>query len=488
MTVVSTRGRTLEELRFTNGFAALGQSFFEDRIPAGVPNPRMVATSPDAAALLDLRADQLERRELTLIAAGTALLPGMRPIAAVYGGHQFGVWAGQLGDGRALLLGEVTNERGEPWELQLKGSGQTAFSRFADGRAVLRSTIREFLASEAMAALGIPTTRALAMVASDEPVQRETLETAAVLVRLAPSFIRFGSFEIFAARNDVAALRALADYTIERFYPACGDGDDRYERFFAAVVEHTATLMADWQSVGFMHGVMNTDNFSILGLTLDYGPYGFMEAFVPDHICNHSDGRGRYAYDRQPSVGLWNCYALANALAHLVEPARLESAIAAYAPAYQAAYAQRMRAKLGLASAEAGDDELAGALLEVMARARADYTRTFRALADPGPDAFRALGGTEAAASWLESYAARIARDEAGPEDRRRVMNAVNPRIVLRNHLAQEAIAAAEAGDDEPVRRLAAALRTPYADSPAVAAYDRSEPSDRPPVEVSCSS
>ncbi len=392
MTAVTAPGRTLEELPFTNGFVALGDAFFEDRTPAGLPNARLVAVSPDAARLLDLRDEQLERDEFLRIASGNALLRGMHPIAALYGGHQFGVWAGQLGDGRAITLGEVTNAAGEPWEIQLKGSGQTAFSRFADGRAVLRSTIREFLASEAMDALGIPTTRALAMVASDEPVARETMETAAIVVRLAPTMVRFGSFEIFAARGQIDHLRTLADYTIARFFPDCGTGDDRYERFFAEVVARTARLMADWQCVGFMHGVMNTDNFSIVGLTLDYGPYGFMEAFEPGLICNHSDNGGRYAYDRQPSVGLWNCYALANALAHLVEPARLEPILTGFVPAYQAAFAERMHAKLGLATVEDDDDTLFGELLATMAAARADFTRTFRALAGPDPAASSRAG------------------------------------------------------------------------------------------------
>lgn len=489
MTTVIAPGLRLEELRFTNGFAQLDNAFYEERQPAGLPNARLVAVSAAAARLLELRDDQLEREELLRIASGNALLRGMRPIAAIYGGHQFGVWAGQLGDGRAITLGEVTTSRGEPWEIQLKGAGQTAFSRFADGRAVLRSTIREFLASEAMDALGIPTTRALAMVASDEPVVRETVETAAMLVRLAPTFVRFGSFEIFAARGQNDALRSLADYTIARFFPECGAGEDRYERFFTSVVERTARLMADWQAVGFMHGVMNTDNFSITGLTLDYGPYGFMEAFDPGHICNHTDQGGRYAYDRQPSVGLWNCYALANALAHLVEPAKLESLLTAYVPAFQDAYGARMRAKLGLALPEDDDAALIVDLLALMTASRADFTRTFRLLSGGEAQAiFLALGGTVEAAAWVDRYDARARREVRPRAERAVAMNAVNPRIVLRNHLAQEAIAAAEAGDDEPVRRLLAALRRPYADDPDVASYDRPAPADRPPVEVSCSS
>jgi hypothetical protein len=323
-------------------------------------------------------------------------------------------------------------------------------------------------------------------------------------VRLAPSFVRFGSFEIFAARGEHDAVRVLADYVIDRFYPECGDGEDRYARFFRAVLLRTARLMADWQSVGFMHGVMNTDNFSILGLTLDYGPYGFMEAYDPGHVCNHTDHAGRYAFDQQPGVGLWNCYALANALAAIVEPQLLEEIVGEYVPAFRAAFLERSRAKLGLAQPADGDDELAAALRGAMAAARADFTRTFRMLADVRTAAesagdgglaaahrealFLTLGGTAEAADWIDRYERRLAREARPAAERSAAMNAVNPRIVLRNHLAQETIAAAQAGDDEPLRRLLAALRRPYADDPEVAAYDRPAPADEPPIVVSCSS
>ncbi len=503
MTVALNPGIALEDLVFTNAFAGLGERFYESRTPSGLEGARLVAVSPDAAALIDLRESELTRDEFIRIASGTAILRGMQPFAALYGGHQFGVWAGQLGDGRAIALGEITNKRGEPWEIQLKGAGQTAYSRFADGRAVLRSTIREFLASEAMDALGIPTTRALAMVANDEHVLRESIETAAIVVRLAPSFVRFGSFEIFAARGEHDAVRILADYVIDRFYPE-SKGEDRYVRFFEAVVKRTARLMAAWQSVGFMHGVMNTDNFSILGLTLDYGPYGFMEGYEPGHICNHTDHSGRYAFDQQPGIGLWNCYALANALASIVEPAQLEIAIKAYVPELREAFLENTRNKLGLANAESEDDQLGGDLRTAMAEAKSDFTRTYRMLADirtPAESAansdlaqahrealLMALGGTAAAAEWLGRYERRLAHETRPLSDRVAAMNAVNPRIVLRNHLAQEAIAASEAGDDEPVRRLLAALRRPYSDDPEVAAYDRPVPADRPPIVVSCSS
>jgi serine/tyrosine/threonine adenylyltransferase len=504
MAVVSTAGFVLEDLTFSNAFAGLGERFYETRTPSGLEGARLVAVSPDAAALIDLPASELTRDEFIRIASGTAILRGMQPFAALYGGHQFGVWAGQLGDGRAIALGEITNKRGEPWEIQLKGAGQTKFSRRADGRAVLRSTIREFLASEAMDALGISTTRALAMVANDEQVYRESIETAAIVVRLAQSFVRFGSFEIFASRGEHDAVRILADYVIDRFYPESCSGEDRYVRFFESVLKRTARLMADWQSVGFMHGVMNTDNFSILGLTLDYGPYGFMEGYEPGHICNHTDHSGRYAFDQQPGVGLWNCYALGNALAGIVEPAQLEGAITSYVPTLRAAFIDNTRAKLGLATTEPEDDQLGQDLRTAMAAASSDFTRTFRMLADirtpvesAGNEGLArahreslhlALGGTEEAAGWIDRYEQRLGREARPAPERVAAMNAVNPRIVLRNHLAQEAIAAAEAGDAEPVRRLLAALRRPYSDDPEVAAYDRPAPAGQPAIVVSCSS
>jgi uncharacterized protein YdiU (UPF0061 family) len=504
MAVVTAPGIALEELNFSNAFAALGERFFEPRMPSGLTGARLVAASPAAAALIGLRPDELTRDEFVRIASGTAILRGMQPFAALYGGHQFGVWAGQLGDGRAIALGEITTPRGEPWEIQLKGAGQTKYSRHADGRAVLRSTIREFLASEAMDALGIPTTRALAMVANDEQVFRESIETAAIVVRLAPSFVRFGSFEIFAARGEHDAVRILADYVIDRFYPESGTGADRYARFFESVVKRTARLMADWQSVGFMHGVMNTDNFSILGLTLDYGPYGFMEGYEPGHICNHTDHSGRYAFDQQPGIGLWNCYALGNALAGIVEPAQLETSISAYVPALRETFTGRTRAKLGLEGAEPEDEQLGQDLRAAMAGAKSDFTRTFRMLADIRTESeaagdgglarahreslHLALGGSADAAAWIDRYERRLEREARPAAGRATAMNAVNPRIVLRNHLAQEAIAASENGDDEPVRRLLAALRRPYDDAPEVAAYDRPAPAGRPPIVVSCSS
>jgi serine/tyrosine/threonine adenylyltransferase len=494
MAIAPPRGKSLEELRFVNSFAALGDNFGERRTPAGIPGARLVAFSPDAGALIDLRPGEEQRPQFADIVSGNALLPGMEPVAGVYGGHQFGVWAGQLGDGRAILLGEVRNpargsaEGGEPWELQIKGGGLTAFSRFADGRAVVRSTVREFLASEAMDALGIPTTRALAMAAGDEPVLRERVERAATVIRMAPTFVRFGSFEIFHYRDQPQHVKTLADYVIDRFYPECGGGDDRYARFFAAVVERTAALMAQWQAVGFAHGVMNTDNFSILGLTLDYGPYGFVETYEPRFICNHSDETGRYAFDRQPTIGLWNCHALAEALSSLIERDALAAALARYKPAYRDALMGLLRAKLGVLDARDDDVELGLELFRLLEARRVDWTNFWRALSHADDEALALLGADESSLAWFARCARRTADDLRGDAARRAAMRAVNPKYVLRNWVAQEAIEACEAGDDALVRDLLDVLRTPFDEHLEHVAWTHAAPAKYAGLSVSCSS
>lgn len=489
MAIAPTRvSTTLEGLRFRNSFAALGETFGERRAPSGIPGARLVAFSSDAAALISLDDAEAERPEFAALVSGNALVRGMEPVAAIYGGHQFGVWAGQLGDGRAILLGETQSASGEPWELQIKGAGQTAFSRFADGRAVVRSTVREFLCSEAMHHLGIPTTRALAMAAGEEPVVRERVERAATVIRMAPSFVRFGSFEIFQSRGQDEHVKTLADYIIDRFYPESGTGDDRYARFFAAVVERTARLIAAWQSVGFAHGVMNTDNFSILGLTLDYGPFGFLETYDPRFICNHTDETGRYAFDAQPTVGLWNCYALADALSSLIPPADREAALAQYAPAYRAEFVRLHRAKLGLSDEREDDVELLLDLFRLLEMRRVDWTRFWRALSHEDAAALAMLGEDEATRGWFARYAARVAGDPLGEPARRRAMRATNPKYVLRNWVAQEAIEACEAGDDRIVREVLEVVRAPYDEHPDHDAWSQPAPEKYRDLSVSCSS
>jgi uncharacterized protein YdiU (UPF0061 family) len=494
MAIAPPHGKALEELRFDNSFAALGAAFSERRTPAGISGARLVAFSPEAGALIDLRPGEDRRAGFTELVSGNALVPGMEPVAGLYGGHQFGVWAGQLGDGRAILLGEVRNDRAacpelaEGWELQIKGSGITAFSRFADGRAVIRSTIREFLASEAMHALGVPTTRALAMAAGDEPVLRERVERAATVIRMAPTFVRFGTFEIFHYRTQLAEVKALADYVIDRFYPECGDGDERYARFFATVVERTAALMAHWQAVGFAHGVMNTDNFSILGLTLDYGPYGFLESYESGFICNHSDESGRYAFDRQPTIGLWNCHALAEALSSLIERSALDAALARYENAYRTTLLALLRAKLGVLDERDDDAELAFDLFRLLEARRVDWTNFWRALSHADAKALALFGEDASSLTWFERYARRVADDPRDDAARRVAMRANNPKYVLRNWVAQEAIAACESGDDAVVAAVLDVVRAPFVEHPEHEAWTQAAPAQYAGLSVSCSS
>jgi uncharacterized protein YdiU (UPF0061 family) len=491
--------------------------------PTPVAAPRMVAVSPEVAALVGLDPAALRRPDLVEVFAGNALLPGMAPYAANYGGHQFGHWAGQLGDGRAITLGEVLRPDGARWELQLKGAGPTPYSRSADGRAVLRSSVREFLCSEAMHHLGVPTTRALCLVATGEPVVRDMFydghpreEPGAIVCRVAPSFIRFGNFELPASRDDAPLLRTLVDFTIRRDFPALvPTGDDAsvplpssvHAAWFAEVCTRTAYLVAHWMRVGFVHGVMNTDNMSILGLTIDYGPYGWIDDFDPDWTPNTTDAEGRrYRFGQQPHVAYWNLTRLAGALAPLfasLEP--LQQGLQAYADAYVAADRAHIAAKLGLAACTDDDVALMHDLHRLLKEGEVDMTIFFRALADvdvaapslaPFDDAFydpeRRAGVEAPLVAWLARYAARAVQDGRPAAERRAVMNAANPRYVLRNYLAQQAIDRAEQGDDAAVEELLDVLRRPYDDQPGRAAFAQRRPDwarDRPGCSMlSCSS
>jgi uncharacterized protein YdiU (UPF0061 family) len=473
-------------------FAALGKDFFTELPATGMPAPHWVAQSPACAELLGWPTGWAQRADWNAldVLSGNARWPGMQPLASVYSGHQFGVWAGQLGDGRALLLGELDTPAG-PMELQLKGAGLTPYSRMGDGRAVLRSSIREFLCSEAMAGLGIPTTRALSVTGSSLPVRRETIETAAVVARVAPSFIRFGHFEHFAHTDQHEALRRLADFFIAAYAPECLAADNPYAALLARVAGQTARLMADWQGVGFCHGVMNTDNMSMLGLTIDYGPFGFMDGFDPGHVCNHSDHQGRYAYARQPNVGFWNLHALAQALLPLVPDGDLLiKALDVYKTAFPEALTTLMRAKLGLATAQDEDKSLIDDWLKLMAAARADFTISFRRLSrfDSAPDAVRDLFLDRAAFdAWAQRYRTRLAAEDRSVAERQQAMLAVNPAVVLRNHLAEQAIRQAEAGDFSECARLLKVLQRPF-DEPAEAADAAFPPDWAQTLEVSCSS
>ncbi|HUP09998.1 MAG TPA: YdiU family protein [Caldimonas sp.] len=482
---------------WTNRFAHLGEAFHTQLAPQPLPDPYWVARSPACAALLGLPDDWWEDPafQALRVFSGQAQWPDMAPLASVYSGHQFGIWAGQLGDGRAHWLGEVQTPAG-PMEIQLKGSGRTPYSRMGDGRAVLRSSIREFLASEAMHALGIPTTRALCVVGSPLPVRRETMETAAVATRVSPSFIRFGHFEHFASRGQEPELRRLADFVIEHHFPACRDAAMPHAALLEAVAGRTAELIAGWQAVGFCHGVMNTDNMSILGLTIDYGPYGFLDGFDPGHICNHSDEQGRYAYARQPNVALWNLHALAQALLPLIgDTDAALAALECYRTRFAEALAARFAAKLGLATREDGDPALAEDLLRLMSAERTDFTIAFRRLS-----AFRTVpeAGNErvrdlfidrpAFDAWAARYSARLRREGSVDAERALRMNRANPKYVLRNHLAEVAIRASQAGDHGETERLRQVLDRPYDEQPEHEAYAAFPPDWAQTIEVSCSS
>lgn len=491
----------LEQLNFSNSFARLPEHFYTRLKPTPLAGPRLASFNPAAAELLDLDPTQALRAEFTDYFSGRSPLPGGEPLAALYAGHQFGYYVPQLGDGRAILLGEVQNRRDERWEIQLKGAGVTPYSRSGDGRAVLRSTVREYLCSEAMHGLGIPTTRALCLFDSDEEVYRETCERGALLVRLAPSHVRFGSFEIFYHRDQHAALRRLADYVIDHHYSHLAAEADRYLALFREVVQRTARLVAQWQRVGFAHGVMNTDNMSILGITLDYGPFGFLDDFDPGHICNHSDHGGRYAFDQQPHIGLWNLSRLGQALLPLLgAPAeaaaeRANAVLRGYDTAFTEHYNSGMRAKLGLRDNRAADPELIAALLDLLAAQRIDYTSFFRALGrfdsdpaarnEPLRDRFIDRAAFDA---WSGDYRARLAAEQSDDASRRQAMDQVNPKYVLRNYLAQQAIDRAESGDYEELERLLRLLQTPFAEQPEMEHYAAPPPDWGRRLAVSCSS
>ncbi len=472
----------------------LGPAFYTALPAVALPDPHWITTSAEAARDLDIDASWLASDAALQLLSGNAAPKGSETRASVYSGHQFGVWAGQLGDGRALLLGEIDTPQGS-MEVQLKGSGLTPYSRMGDGRAVLRSSIREFLVSEAMHALGIPTTRALALTGSPYRVRRETMETTAVVARSAPSFLRFGHFEHFAAAGKLKELRQLADHVIARHYPECREGatlGNPYADFLQAVSERTAAMVARWQAVGFCHGVLNTDNMSILGLSIDYGPFQFLDAFVPNHVCNHSDNLGRYAFDRQPNVVYWNLYALGQALQPLIgEPERVVQALDSYKRVFPSELTARMRAKLGLSQPQPGDTELIDGILRLLADNAVDYTIFWRTLShavaasafEPVRDLFADRAAFDA---WLLSYSELLAlSDKAIAAD---LMLKTNPWIVLRNYLAEQAIRTAGAGDFSEVHRLQALLAQPFTESPGHAAYAAPPPDWASHLSISCSS
>jgi len=485
-----------QTLRWNNRFAALGEDFARTQPLRPLSQPYWISRNAALAKELGLGSEWLASPEALEAFAGNRVLPGAAPLASVYSGHQFGQWAGQLGDGRATLLGELQTPQGGV-ELQLKGAGMTPYSRMGDGRAVLRSSIREYLCSEAMHGLGIPTTRALCLAGSDDRVRREEIETAAVVTRTAPSFIRFGHFEHFSYQDQHAQLRTLADFVIDNFYPACKGAAQPYAALLKAVSERTAELIAGWQSVGFCHGVMNTDNMSILGLTIDYGPFQFLDAFVPGHICNHSDSQGRYAYNKQPNIAYWNLFCLGQALLPLIDKQEQAlEALESYKTVYPQALQARLRAKLGLLDDPALQDDkpLIESTLQLLAAQRIDHTIFWRRLCHfptpTGREAVRDLFlDRPAFEAWAALYSAR--REQQDPADSTRLMLGTNPKFVLRNHLGEQAIRAAKGKDFSEIDKLLRVLQSPFeehediADHAALAGFPPDWASD---IEISCSS
>ena len=453
--------------------------------PTPVTKPELLAHSSAVAQLLGLSDTDIQSSEFLYAFSGNALLPGMAAYATNYGGHQFGHWAGQLGDGRAISLGEVISNNAQRWELQLKGAGPTPYSRHADGRAVLRSSLREFICSEAMHHLGVPTTRALSLITTGEDVVRDMFysgdakpEPGAIVCRVSPSFIRFGNFELPASRGDTKLLEQLVQFCIARDFPHLKDrGENKISDWFIEICERTAVLIAHWMRVGFVHGVMNTDNMSVLGLTIDYGPYGWLENFDPDWTPNTTDAQGRrYAYGRQPAIAQWNLNRLAGAIAILLpDHEALRLGLNRYGEIFNENHRAMNAQKLGLLNANETDALLVQDLFEIMQQMQIDMTLFFRILADSdlnvislGPfqivfydESLRDAHGSDLL-DWLARYATRIQQQAETNEVRRERMHAVNPLYVPRNWLAQQAIDAAEQGDAGELHTLMEVLRNPY--------------------------
>jgi len=483
----------LDDLVFDNTWLRLPGTLHARVLPQGLRDPQLVSFNADAAALIDLDPRVADDPAFLSIASGNGLLQGMEPLAQKYTGHQFGVYNPDLGDGRGLLLGEVRTAGGKRWDLHLKGAGTTPYSRGADGRAVLRSTIREYLCSEAMHGLGIASTRGLCVVAGSDRVYREETETAATLVRMAETHVRFGHFEYLYYTQQRDALLQLADYVIDRHFPAHAGKPDRHALLLRDVIALTARMIAAWQAVGFNHGVMNTDNMSILGLTFDYGPYAFFDEYDATLVCNHSDHAGRYAFHRQPQIGLWNLNALAHAFSPMVPREQLVELLQGYEGILVNEYAARMQAKLGLRSAQPGDDSLLQELLDLMQASAVDYPQFFRRLAgfrttadrDPLRDDIVDRARFDA---WAANYRTRLLAENSNDDERAARMRRVNPKYVLRNWVAQGAIAAAKQGDFGTVNTVLKLVQSPFDEWPEHEHYAQPPPDWGRRMSISCSS
>lgn len=487
-------------MEFINTYSKLGEEFYSKTEVESFESPFLIDYNEALAKELGI---DLSEEEILKYFSGSKLFSGSEVISTVYSGHQFGSYVPQLGDGRAHLLGEIKTPSGESVELQLKGSGKTPYSRFGDGKAVLRSSIREYLASEALHYLGIPTTRALCIIGSDENVMREGMEKAAMITRVAPSFIRFGHFEFFTHSGKPELTKKLLDYVINKFYPECSVRPDRYEKFLYEVVSSTAKLTAKWQASGFTHGVMNTDNMSILGLTIDYGPYGFMDEYQPGFIPNHSDYSGRYSYVNQPQIALWNLHALAYALVPVLSMEQSAPILELYKTILITEFTEIMRKKLGLSERRNVDKKLVQDLLEVLAGFEVDYTIFFRMLCDyrigeDNTEIYKLFKKPDQFKEWEQRYVIRLKQEGWSgmnkgnvsiDDTRSRLMKKYNPKYILRNYMAESAIRnATYAKDYSEIKTLIKLLRNPYDEQPGLENYASLPPEWSKSICVSCSS
>ncbi|WP_066967303.1 YdiU family protein [Microbulbifer sp. Q7] len=493
---LSLNARSLDKVHLQHRFADLGAVFGTPTAPTPLRAPHTIHVNPSVLALLGIDPREADSAQWAQLASGAQLFAGSAPFAMKYTGHQFGGYNPDLGDGRALLLGEI-EYHGKHWDLHLKGAGKTPYSRFGDGRAVLRSTIREYLAGEALTALGIRSTRALCIVGSDEPVARETMETGAALIRVARTHIRFGHFEYLFYTRQLEAQKQLVQFVCAQFLPEVSDQPTaaQAEALLRFTVKRSAELAAGWQSVGFAHGVLNTDNMSIIGDTFDFGPYGFLDDYEPGFICNHSDHTGRYAFDAQPGVVLWNLNALAHAFSSLLDTETLKDCLGEYQPLLITHYANLMRAKLGLAIHDENDQQLCADLLQLLEQGQADYSLFFRALSrytgERPADALAALVAPaqhQALSDWLHHYDQRLQKETRPAEARRHAMLGTNPKFILRNYLAQRVIEAAQAGDYQPLATFFTLLQSPFEEHPGFDDWAAAPAESGKHLPISCSS
>jgi len=487
------------ELNYIKPFLQLPSELYSHVHPQGLAEPKLVCKSDACAQLINLDPKILDETNSLKLLSGQSILSTWQPIAMKYTGHQFGYYNPDLGDGRGLLLAQVKNN-GDTWDLHLKGAGHTPYSRQGDGRAVLRSSIREFLCSEALAALGVPTTRALCVIDSETPVYRETPETGATILRIAKSHIRFGHFEFCSFTGQTDLLKTVCDFTIEHHFPEVHHFKDneKYTEFFRQVLKRTAKLMAHWQSIGFAHGVMNTDNMSIIGDTFDFGPFAFLDDFDPTFICNHSDHQGRYAFNQQPNIANWNLAILAQALLPLSNKQDLISILETYSDEFSYHFINMMQSKLGLTSFDDSKTAIVDSTLNMLTHCKLDYSHFFRQLSNIHKESVRSYLrdmclDISAFDTWYDEYEAAL-KENGTPlkskhdAKRKQVMDSINPKYILRNYLAQEAITAAQKGDYSKVQTLFEVLQNPFDEQPEFEDYAKLPPDWGKKLEISCSS